>query len=59
MNNIVSTFAKLCACCAVFIGAPLVAASAVNFTTAKVESYLEVAACEKTAQLDQIIKECK
>jgi len=59
MNNIVSTFAKFCACFAVVIGAPLIAASAVNFTTAEVEHYLEVAACKKVAALDKITKKCK
>jgi hypothetical protein len=59
MNNIISAFCKFCACAAVVIGAPLVAASAVNFTTRQVETYLEVAACKKAAALDQVVKECK
>ena len=59
MNNKVSQVMKFVVCAGIVIGAPLVAASAVNFTTVEVEHYLEVAACKKAAQLDQIVKECK
>jgi Zn-dependent protease with chaperone function len=52
MNNIVSAFAKICACTAVLIGAPLIAASAVDFTTSQINRDLEYRACLVTAKLD-------
>jgi hypothetical protein len=52
MNNIVTVFAKICACTAVIIGAPLIAASTVNFTTVEFNKELEYRACLRTAQLD-------
>jgi Zn-dependent protease with chaperone function len=52
MNNIVSTFAKICACTAVLIGAPLLAASTVEFTTSQINRNLEYRACLVTAKLD-------
>lgn len=64
MNNIVSAFAKICACTAVLIGAPLIASSAVDFTTTELNKELEYRACLRTAQLDNIaagekLFECK
>lgn len=52
MNKIVSAFAKICACTAVLIGAPLVFASAVDFTTTEFNKELEYRACLRTAELD-------
>lgn len=52
MNSIVTVFAKICACTAVIIGAPLVAASAVDFITVEITKDLEYRACLRTAQLD-------
>ena len=52
MNNIVSAFAKICACTAVIIGAPLIAASTVQFTTSQINRDLEYRACLVTAKLD-------
>jgi hypothetical protein len=54
MNSIISAFAKICACTAVVIGAPLVVASAVDFTTTEFNKELEYRACLRTAQLDNI-----
>lgn len=52
MNNIISAFAKFAACTAVLIGAPLVFASAVDFTTTEFNKELEYRACLRTAELD-------
>lgn len=52
MNNIISVFAKICACTAVLIGAPLIAASAVDFATSQINRDLEYRACLRTAELD-------
>ena len=56
MNSIVSTFAKICACTALCIGAPLVAASAVDFATSQISRDLEYRACLRTAELDHVDK---
>jgi hypothetical protein len=52
MNNIISTFAKICACTAVVIGAPLIASSAIDFATTELNKELEYRACLRTAELD-------
>lgn len=52
MNSIVTAFAKVCTCVAIFIGAPLVSASAVDFITVEITKDLEYRACLRTAQLD-------
>ena len=52
MNNIISAFAKFAACTAVLIGAPLIAASTVEFTTFQINRDLEYRACLVTAKLD-------
>jgi hypothetical protein len=52
MNSIISAFAKICACTAVLIGAPLITASAVDFTTSQINRDLEYRACLVTAKLD-------
>ena len=52
MNNIVLVLAKACACTAIFIGAPLIAASTVEFTTSQINRDLEYRACLVTAKLD-------
>lgn len=52
MNNIVSAFAKFAACTAVIIGAPLIASSAIDFTTTELNKELEYRACLRTAELD-------
>jgi hypothetical protein len=57
MNSIVSTFAKICACTALCIGAPLVAASSVDFYVAQINKNLEYRACLRTAQLDHVDKD--
>ena len=48
----ISAFAKICACTAVVIGAPLLAASTVEFTTSQINRNLEYRACLVTAKLD-------
>lgn len=52
MNSIISAFAKACACTSVIIGAPLIAASTVDFTTSQINRDLEYRACLVTAKLD-------
>ena len=52
MNNIISTFAKICAYTAVLIGAPLIASSAVDFTTKQINAELNYRGCLRTAELD-------
>jgi len=52
VNSIISAFAKICACAAVVIGAPLIAASTVEFTTSQINRNLEYRACLITAKLD-------
>jgi hypothetical protein len=52
MNNAILVFAKICACTAIVIGAPLVLASAVDFTTSQINAELEYRACLVTAKLD-------
>jgi len=59
MNNVISSFAKLAACTAVIIGAPLLVASATNLYVVEVEKYLEYRACLVTAELDNVGTECK
>ena len=56
MYSIASVFAKICACTALCIGAPLIAASAVDFTTSQINRDLEYRACLRTAQLDHVDK---
>jgi hypothetical protein len=59
MNKFVSGFAKFAACFAFCTGAPLAIFSVVNFTVDTINSHLEFAACEKTAALDKVKKECR
>ena len=59
MNSIVSSFAKLAACAAVIIGAPLLVGSATNSYVVEVEKYLEYKACLVTAELDNLKPDCK
>lgn len=59
MNSVVASFAKLAACTAVVIGAPLIVASATDLYVVEVEKYLEHKACLVTAELDNIGTECK
>ena len=58
MNSIVASFAKLAACTAVIIGAPLLIASATNLYVVEVEKYLEYKACLVTAELDNSKDNC-
>lgn len=55
MNSIVSAFAKFAAYTAVLIGAPLIAASAVDLYVTEVTKELEYRACLKTAELDNMV----
>lgn len=59
MNNKVSQVMKFIVCAGIVIGAPFVASFAVDVAVKKVEHHMQIAACEKTAQLDKITKECK
>ena len=59
MNSIVSSFAKLAACAAVIIGAPLLVGSATNSYVVEVEKYLDYRACLRTSELDNVGTECK
>jgi len=59
MNNVIASFAKICACTAVIIGAPLLVASATNLYVVEVEKYLEYKACLVTAGLDNLEPNCK
>ena len=59
MNSIVASFAKLAACTAVIIGAPLIVASASDLYRIEVEKYLEYKACLVTAELDNLQPNCK
>lgn len=59
MNNVISSFAKLAACTAVIIGAPLIVASATDLYVVEIEKYLEYKACLVTAELDNVGTECK
>jgi hypothetical protein len=59
VNSKVSQVMKFIACAGIVIGAPFVASFAVDATVAKIEYHMQIAACEKTAALDQITKECK
>ena len=52
MNKIVSAFAKFAACTAIIVGAPLLAASAINLYVTEVTKDLEYRACLVTAKLD-------
>jgi hypothetical protein len=52
MNNFISAFSKICACTAIIVGAPLLAASTVEFTTSQINRDLEYRACLVTAKLD-------
>lgn len=54
MNSIISAFAKFAACTAVLIGAPLIASSAVDFTTKQINAELNYRACLRVAELDNI-----
>ena len=59
MNSIVSSFAKLAACAAVIIGAPLIVASASDLYRIEVEKYLEYKACLVAAELNNLQPNCK
>lgn len=50
---------KFIFCAGVLFCAPFVASFAVDVAVAKVEHHMQIAACEKTAALDKIIKECR
>jgi hypothetical protein len=52
MNSFICAFAKACACASIFIGTPLVFASAVDFTTIEFNKELEYRACLRVAELD-------
>jgi hypothetical protein len=54
----IASFAKICACTAVIIGAPLLVASATNLYVVEVEKYLEYKACLVTAELDNLEPNC-
>lgn len=51
MNNVILAFAKICACTAIVIGAPLLAASTIDFTASQINRDLEYRACLRTAKL--------
>jgi hypothetical protein len=55
----IASFAKICACAAIIIGAPLIVASASDLYRIEVEKYLEYKACLVTAELDNVGTECK
>ena len=55
----IASFAKVCACAAVIIGAPLIVASASDLYRIEVEKYLEYKACLVTAELDNLEPDCK
>jgi len=59
MNNKVSQVMKFIVCAGIVIGAPFLASAAVDSLIVKLNRELEIAACEKTAALDKIIKECR
>lgn len=59
MNNKVSQVMKFIVCAGIVIGAPFLASAAIDSLTAKIEYQMQIAACEKTAALDKITKECK
>jgi len=55
----IASFAKICACAAVIIGAPLIVASASDSYRIEVEKFLEYKACLVTAELDNVEPDCK
>lgn len=54
MKNIICLFAKVSTCVAVIVGAPLLAASAINLYITEATKDLEYRACLRTAELDNI-----
>jgi hypothetical protein len=58
MNNIVSAFAKFCACTAFVIGAPLIAANAINFTVMEIQEELNYQTCVDAERLNRIGTKC-
>jgi hypothetical protein len=59
MNNKVRQIAKFILCTGIVISAPIILASAANFTTVEVEKHLEIALCEKAAVLDKVSTVCR
>ena len=59
MNNTVLSFAKVCACAAVIIGAPLLVGSATNLYVVEVERFLEYKSCLTAAELNNLQPNCK
>jgi hypothetical protein len=51
-------FAKICTCTAIVIGAPLIAASAVDLYTKEISRDLEYRACLRTEELNNAGVEC-
>jgi hypothetical protein len=58
MNNKVSEIMKFILCAGIVIGAPFLASAAVDVAVAKVEHSLEVTACKKIADLDNLPEHC-
>lgn len=59
MEKVFNGFAKLSACIAVMVGAPLVIVSAVSFTVNEWNEYVDFKNCEHFAKLDQVVRDCK
>lgn len=58
MNTIISSFAKLAACTAVLIGAPLITFSAVDFTLAQIQEEMDYQTCVDVEKLNRIGTKC-
>lgn len=59
MEKVINGFAKLAACVAVMVGAPLIIVSGVNFTVNEWNEYVEFKNCQDFARLDQVVRDCK
>jgi hypothetical protein len=55
----IASFAKVCACAAVIIGAPLIVASASDLYRIEVEKYLDYKACLIIAEQYNTGADCK
>jgi hypothetical protein len=54
MNNIVSAFAKICACTGILFGAPIVAFSAAHFTLVEIQKGIDYQLCVDAEKLNRI-----
>ena len=55
----IASFAKVCACAGIIIGAPLIVASATNSYVIEVEKYLDYKACLVIAEQYNTGADCK